>query len=846
MKTTNIKIGTKLILAMGAMLFFVFLIGALAYIQVDKLWRSTVDLYNHPLHISRSTRDINIEIFFMENQVNKILNTNLSEDEFFTIEKSIQFSRQKINNSFSVVYNRYLGDKATIDSAFTAYKLWNFEIDKMLTFKENNIKFKYGNEQLLHNTVVQNKLLKNIQTMVLFAKAKSDLFFANAKNQKEIVSIWGFIIIFISLLASFGISIYLIKSIKKPLQHFIAVANEYKKGNHNIRFVYKSNNEFGKVALAFNEMAETIQKEFIVKEDTVHISNLLFQENELKPFCQVLLNSLTSTTSSQCAAIYFLDSEKILFEHYLSIGLLLENIKSFSANSFEGEFGKVLATKEINYITHIPEDTVFVFSSVVGKFKPKAIITIPIVHNNEVLAIISLASLTEYSSTSIQLINNIFATLTARISGALAFQKVQDYSAQLNKQNTELSEKSTELMMQSEELKEYNIELELQKRQLDKANQLKTTFLSNMSHELRTPLNSVIALSGVLLRKLNGIVTDDEINYIRIIEKNGKSLLDLINDLLDLSRIEAGKEDIYYTKFSITEIVESLIDTLTPIANEKNIELNYSITDILPEIISDSNKCYHILQNVISNAVKFTDIGSVHINLRRRDEDVIISIKDTGIGISEEKIPYIFDEFRQGDERTSRKYGGSGLGLAIAKKYLSLLQGEIDVITEPEKGTEFIIYLPIEPKINYELNEEIRFTEAISLISDNNSIKDKTILIVEDSEPAIIQLKEILSKEGVNVRIAKNGIEALSEIKKEKPNAVILDLMMPELDGFEVLSNIRNVFGNDKLPVLILTAKHITKEELKFLKGNNIYQLIQKGDINKNDLLKHIKNMLNN
>ena len=846
MKTTNIKIGTKLILSITAMLFFILLIGALAYVQSEKLWNSTEDLYNHPLHVSSSTRDINIEIYFMENQVQKIFNSNLSENDFFTIEKSIQSSRQKINNSFLIVYDRYLGDKATIDSAFNAYKIWDLEIDKVLTLKKSNIKFKYENGQLVHNAIVQNKLLRNIQTMVLFAQAKADLFFTNAKKEKELVSFWSFLIVLTSLLSSFVISFYLIRSVKKPLEEFILVAKEYKKSNYNARFVYKSTNEFGKVADAFNEMAEAIQKEFIVKEDTVHISNLLFKENELKPFCLVLLNILMAKTNSQCAAIYFLDSEKILFENYLSVGLSLENIKSFSANSFEGELGTVLASKKINYIKNIPEDTVFTFSSVVGKYVPKAIITIPIVHNNEVLAVISLASLTEYTPIAIQLLNNIFATITARISGVLAFQKVQDYSTQLDKQNTELSQKSAELMMQSEELKEYNIELELQKRQLDKANQLKTTFLSNMSHELRTPLNSVIALSGVLLRKLNGSITDDEINYIRIIEKNGKHLLDLINDLLDLSRIEAGKEEIYYSKFSITEIVESLIDTITPIANEKNIELDYSINDSLPIIISDSNKCYHILQNVISNAVKFTERGSVRVNLRRKSENIIISVKDSGIGINEEKIPYIFDEFRQGDERTSRKYGGSGLGLAIAKKYLSLLQGQIEVITELGAGSEFIIQLPIEPKTNYNLNEEIRFTEAMSFISENLIIKDKTILIVEDSEPAVIQLKEILSNEGVRVRIATNGIEALSEINNEIPDAVILDLMMPELDGFEVLSNIRNVLGNDKLPVLILTAKHITKEELNFLKGNNIYQLIQKGDINKSDLLKHINNMLNN
>ncbi len=846
MKTNNINISTKLILATSSMLFFIFLIGALAYIQSEKLWKATDDLYNHPLAVSRATRDINIEIYFIENKL-QILQQEVPDNlEVQEKEKSITNSINKIKIAFNIIYDRYLGEKSTIDSAFYAFKMWETEVNKILLLKKNNHNLLFNTGQIIHNSVLQDKVLNNIKIMINFAQQKSDIFYSNAKRDKEIISFWTILIISFSLISSFIISYFLVRSIKKPLEEFSSVGNEYQRGNFSTRCSYKSTNEFGKVASSFNEMAETIQKEFIIKEDAVHIANVLFTENELKPFCLVLLNTLLVKTNSQCAAIYFLDSEKILFENYLSIGLSLENLKSFSANSLEGEFGQVLTTKKINLIKDIPADTVYTYSTVTGKFKPKAIITIPIIYNQEVIAVISLASLTEYSQLSIQLLNNIYATITARISGALAFQRIQDYSEKLDKQNAELSEKSNELSMQSEELKEYNIELELQKRQLDKANQLKSTFLSNMSHELRTPLNSVIALSGLLLRKLKGTVTEDEISYINIIEKNGKNLLALINDLLDISRIEAGKEELYYSRFSIREIIESLIATIKPIANEKNISLDYILEGPSPIIISDSNKCYHILQNVISNAVKFTETGSVNVKVNKNDSNIIISVKDTGIGISEDKIPYIFDEFRQGDERTSRKFGGTGLGLAITKKYLSLLHGEIDVITELGKGTEFIIYLPIEPKTNYELNEEIRFNEAIKLASNEYSFKEKSVLIVEDSEPVIIQLSDILTNKGIKVRVARNGNEALFEVKESTPDAIILDLMIPEIDGFEVLSNIRKLFGDDKLPVLVLTAKHITKDELKFLKGNNIYQLIQKGDINKSDLLKHIKNMLNN
>jgi CheY-like chemotaxis protein/nitrogen-specific signal transduction histidine kinase len=407
-----------------------------------------------------------------------------------------------------------------------------------------------------------------------------------------------------------------------------------------------------------------------------------------------------------------------------------------------------------------------------------------------------------------------------------------------------------ELKLQTEELHEQNAELEMQKRQIHESNRLKSEFLSSMSHELRTPLNAVIALSGVLGRKLLNKIPKDEYSYLEIIERNGKNLLNLINEILDLSRIEAGKTDLQLSKFSLNEAVGSILDTMQLQIQQKNIVVNNNINIDFPLIFTDRSKCHHILQNLIGNAVKFTEHGSIEILARIIGNEVHIAISDTGIGISEDQLPLIFNQFHQVDGSASRMHEGTGLGLAIADQYSRLLDARIEVSSKLGQGSVFTLILPFiqnDRSASYQLNsgpEQIPGESMDSISNTRQSNSSKTILIIEDSEPAIIQLSEILSEEGYQLDVARNGNEALARVKIKIPDAIILDLMMPGMDGFEVLENIRGTEATFKLPVLILTAKYLNKIELNRLTANNIHQLIQKGDVAKEELLNHIRNMI--
>jgi Signal transduction histidine kinase len=275
----------------------------------------------------------------------------------------------------------------------------------------------------------------------------------------------------------------------------------------------------------------------------------------------------------------------------------------------------------------------------------------------------------------------------------------------------------------------------------------------------------------------------------------------LINDILDISRIEAGREEIEITTFNINQLINEVVEMLVPQASEKNVTCRSGVSDTAVYINSDRDKCRHILENLASNAVKFTEKGEVLLAMGQNGEHLEIRVRDTGIGIDENYLPFIFDEFRQADGSTSRKFGGTGLGLAIAKKYANLLGGTISVKSVVNQGSEFLLSLPVhyspENKVIEEefkkdrarLPREIAVPQLSSKVSANSTAK--TLLIVEDSEPAVIQIRDLLEDSGYTIQVASDAKEALKIMEAVIPDAIVLDLMMPEIDGFDLLNTIR-------------------------------------------------------
>ncbi|WP_148226470.1 response regulator [Paludibacter propionicigenes] len=848
MKIKDLKIGTQLVLGFGAMVLFVIILGIVSNIQADKIHVQTEELYNHPLQLGRVVNNIKIDIFNMRLGTRDLM-LAVSDEEKQAAIQSIELASADMQTQFNTLSQKYSGPRSDIDLAYKAMINWKTTRDintkLALAGKLDEVKKNVAPDGIVGK--YRTEFMSRIQVIDNYESRMSKTFYANSNKIKDSLN-WGLFILIILILIFSGIIIFLLLvNVKVPIKKLTHIVEAFQSGNMSIRSHYDSQNEIGVLSKAFNSMLQSIQTNEELTHKTAELSQIMLLEEDPGRFFATVLPTLAEQTNSQMAAIYLLSEDKKRFEHLSSFGMSDTSKLTFDIASLEGEFGSVLSTRKVKTIKRIPKDTRFLFHTVSGKIVPREIISIPIISGKEVIAIISLASVRTYSTQSALLIENILDTLTARIEGVLSYQRIQNFSKTLEFQNRELEAQKTEMEAQSSELAEQNRELEMQKIQLHEASRLKTNFLSNMSHELRTPLNSVIALSGVLSRRLNEKIPADELSYLEVIERNGKHLLSLINDILDISRIESGREEVDVSKFIVEELVTDIVSIIKPQAQQKNIDLIKATISKDIVITSDIDKCRHILQNLVGNAVKFTEKGSVSIDVVKTQNAIEISVTDTGIGIAESNIDHIFDEFRQADGGTSRKFGGTGLGLAIAKKYANLLGGTVTVKSILGEGSTFTLSLPENYSVENRIVETPRFETSFKNVTPkfppaNNS--PKTILLVEDSEPAIIQIKDFLEESGYNILTATGGSEALDIISHTIPDAMILDLMMPEVDGFEVLKTLREAEPTAHIPVLILTAKHITKEDLKFLKKNNIHQLIQKGDVNRNELLSSVAGML--
>jgi signal transduction histidine kinase/CheY-like chemotaxis protein/HAMP domain-containing protein len=848
MNFNNIKIRTKLLLGFSAICVMVIALGWLAFFQSSSIWQNTRDLYNHPFKVNIAVREIQTGITAMHRSLKDVV---LSDNQYSMNKylNLIALDENEVYKNFQIVYDLYLGSRSTIDSAYTVFTNWKGIRDTTILLCQEG-KVKEAEYRTTHAAEsYNNQMMAAVKRLSDFAMQKANDFYSSVEHSKNqlLLQLWlviGLIFILISIIAY-----TIMQAIAKPLRLLMVATESQQKGDYSARCQMESASELGQLAASFNQMAASIESEIRIKTGITEISDSMLGKDDFNDFGKSLLGTIMAHTNSIIGAIYILNEESAEYEPKFTVGMQNDKMKNFSATNFEGEFGRTLLEKNITLVKSIPNDSLFDFQTVTGTFKPREILNIPILQNKEVIAIISLANLVGYDSEIMEMLKVAEKNLVAGLSSILAFQKIREYSQMLDQQNTELGFQSKELRLQKEELHEQNAELEMQKRQIDEASRLKSDFLSSMSHELRTPLNAVIALSGVLSRKLKAKIPDDEYSYLEIIERNGKNLLTLINEILDLSRIEAGKTDIQLSKFSLKEAVNTIIDTLQVQIQQKNIIADNLIDPDFPLIFTDRTKCHHILQNLIGNAVKFTDHGSVWISAEQFENEVHVLVKDTGIGISQDQLPHIFSQFHQVDGSASRKHEGTGLGLAIADKYSRLLGARITVKSELGQGSVFTLILPIvDSERGAMANAGYLETSAHDTQSGGTRGNlrgfGKTILIIEDSEPAIIQLSEILTENGYLIEIARSGIEALKKVKVKIPDAIILDLMMPEMDGFEVLENIRGTQATAMIPVLILTAKYLSKDELKQLTANNIHQLIQKGDVGKDELLSHVRSML--
>ena len=368
----------------------------------------------------------------------------------------------------------------------------------------------------------------------------------------------------------------------------------------------------------------------------------------------------------------------------------------------------------------------------------------------------------------------------------------------------------------SRELKNYNKELKIYSKKAREASNAKTEFLANISHEIRTPMNAILGFADLLMNQEKNI---EKKKYISLIYQNGEGLLSLINDILDLSKIEAGKFEINFEPYNPVILVEELIETYSQLAKIKNIKLISKIVNNIPEnLIGDKFRIKQILINLISNSLKFTEKGYIRLSCEYKDEKIIYSVVDTGYGIKNENLERIFEAFTQEDGTTSRKFGGTGLGLTISQKLAKLMSGEINIKSTYGMGTTVKLFLDASSIKEEKSNEQVSKKEVgkPSNIIHNKKI-NKNILVVEDNQANRILIKKILEQKNLIIETAENGMVGLEKFKKGSFGLVLLDLQMPVMDGYETIKKIREI--NKEITVIAFTAHTLVETKNKIKKA---------------------------
>jgi signal transduction histidine kinase/CheY-like chemotaxis protein len=373
------------------------------------------------------------------------------------------------------------------------------------------------------------------------------------------------------------------------------------------------------------------------------------------------------------------------------------------------------------------------------------------------------------------------------------------------------------------------------KEKAEESTKLKEAFLANMSHEIRTPMNAIIGFSDILSK---GKLEEKEKEYIRIIKSAGENLLTIINDILDISKIEAGMMTFEEHTFSVKDIFKSLNVMLMGKAKEKNLELVFSCDEDVPEsLLGDPTRLTQIIINLAGNAIKFTPKGEINVRARvlgKENENTLLefSVKDSGIGIPKDKIQHIFERFRQAESHTTRKYGGTGLGLSIAKQLVELQGGKLSVKSELKVGSTFIFCIPYKKSI-----------EVIPEAEDNGEqfnmekLRKLNILLVEDNQLNVKLILSLFSEYGLELQVAENGSIGIEKLRETHFDIVLMDMEMPVMNGYEAATIIRNEMKN-AIPIIAMTAHAMAGEKERCLSlGMNDY--ISK-PINANQLFEKI------
>ncbi len=743
-------------------------------------------------------------------------------------------------------------------------------------------------------------------------------------------------------------------NLTRQVRAIARVATAVTRGDLNLKIDVDASGEIQELQDYINKMIANLRDTTIankeqdwLKGNLARVSALMQGRRDLEDVASLIMSELPPLVAAQHGAFFLAmppadgGSEQGDQYELRMLGSYGYSMGSMPASFRPGEalVGTAAEEKRTILVSNAPSGYLKI-SSGLGEAPPAQVIVLPVLFEGKVLGVIELASFTPFTQIQKDFLNQLAEmiatsvnTISVNTKTEQLLKQSQELTEQLRERSAELEQRQKALQASNAELEEkaellarQNRDIEVKNTEIEEARQVleeraeqlavsmryKSEFLANMSHELRTPLNSLLILAKLLADNAEGNLSPKQVEFAETIHGAGSDLLQLINDILDLSKVEAGKMDVSPTRIALVQLVDYVEATFRPLTAEKGLDLSVRVSPELPATLhTDEQRLLQVLRNLLSNAVKFTDSGSVELVIRPAGADVPVAIReqlleagsltdadapliafsvtDTGIGIAASKMRVIFEAFKQADGTTSRKYGGTGLGLSISREIAQLLGGEIHAQSEPGRGSTFTLYLPLHPS---ELppqgyQQVVPALEAGDLVASENGAAElselsdaeietpaevksyqetqngpaalfrrrrrsvaggepqvgrpdqwapvghhapqghrsfrfggEKVLIVDDDIRNVFALTSVLEQHGLSVLYAENGREGIEVLEQHDDVAVVLmDIMMPEMDGYATTTAIRRMPQFSGLPIVALTAKAMKGDREKAIES---------------------------
>lgn len=843
------SIRLKVTLGYIVIIVCVLLSSILILEKVTVLNSKRSDVTNRNLEVHQMINTVEQSIIQIEKKQNSYILTG--KKEYLS-----EYAEQRMNvfndlaNLQDAVQDQSNEKMLTLDLEKRVNKWTKLVVEPSLKIREE--KGEPAATAFLQQKIENNEVPSINRTINRLRQEQNALLNDETKNleQTSIQLMWVLFIAILSImLVGLFVSNYVSKNITQAIQNVKnTIQNIRQKGGDlQERIDITSRDEVRDLTIETNQLLNQLEEKEWVQNNVNYIIYAYQGVNDIHTLADVILSEISQVIHA-VHGVFYLREEDDKDVLYVKKGAFAENNLNIGRDSFklgEGLIGQVAKDGHMYKMAVSPESTHVISTSLIDT-APRTLLLMPVYFNRQVIAVLEFATLDTFEEKHIQLLNKVNETLGISIDSVKRMMHIESLLLDSNRLTEELQVQSEELQTQSEELQAQtnelstmndslairtkeaeartrelalaNRDIETQAREIAQGAKYKSEFLANMSHELRTPLNSILLLSEMLTDQENSHLSDEEKEFAKVIHSSGQDLLELINDILDLSKIETGKVNIEFSDVNISELPKILKANFAHFAKQKDLTYHIEILGEIPKLFfTDELRLRQILKNFLSNAFKFTEQGKVEVRIQSAaliteemqkvsDDWLEIAVEDTGIGIPKEKHSIIFESFHQVDGATVRKYGGTGLGLAISKEYAKLLSGFIQVESEEGIGSTFKLYLPNMRQCQENI-EAVKGSLAVQPEEKANIFQGKKILMIDDDRRNIYSMRTLLESKGAIVTSGESGLECLQKLQYNTDyDAVLMDIMMPRMNGYEVIQIIREQMNLD-LPIIAITAK---------------------------------------